>query len=87
MKKTTARKTRSDDDMREEYLLDYSKARPNRFAKRLPKVVRVIVLEADVADAFESPREINEILRAAAKNKRKAVAKSKRASPSAITPR
>ncbi len=55
-----------DVDMPEEYDLDHSRARPNRFADRLPggKVVGV-VLDPDVAAVFESSDAVNRFLRSA----------------------
>ena len=53
----------SSDELREEYCLDYSKARPNRFAG-LPAEPRVVVLDPDVAEVFETPDSVNEVLRA-----------------------
>ncbi len=54
------------DEMPVEYDLDHSRARPNRFASRLPKGHVVgIVLDPDVAEAFESSEEVNRVLRSA----------------------
>ncbi|MDM8521840.1 hypothetical protein QUF80_00565 [Desulfococcaceae bacterium HSG8] len=47
------------DDMLPEYNFDYSKARPNRFAKS-----RAIILEPDVARVFNTSDSVNKILRA-----------------------
>ena len=47
------------DDMLPEYNFDYSKARPNRFAKG-----RTVTLEADVAKIFHTSESVNKILRA-----------------------
>ena len=51
------------DDMLPEYDIDYSQARPNRFAARLAQT-RTIELEADVAAAFPTPEAVNVALRA-----------------------
>ncbi len=51
------------DDMLPEYEIDYSKARPNRFAARLAQT-RMIELEADVAAVFTTPSAVNAVLRA-----------------------
>ena len=47
------------DDMLPEYNFDYSKARPNRFAK-----CRTVTLEPDVAGVFNTSDSVNKILRA-----------------------
>jgi hypothetical protein len=47
------------DDMLPEYSFDYSKARPNRFAKS-----RAVILEPDVARVFSTSESVNKILRA-----------------------
>ena len=66
MKKTrTAKKPRkSDEGMLPEYRFDYSKARPNRFAARLKRGSRVVVIEPDVAAVFATPHAVNAVLRA-----------------------
>ena len=51
------------DDMLPEYDIDYSKARPNRFAARLAQT-QTVELEADVAAAFPTPKAVNAALRA-----------------------
>lgn len=54
------------DEMPAEYGLDHSRARPNRFAARLPKGHVVgIVLDPDVAEVFESSETVNRFLRSA----------------------
>ena len=60
-------KTRSAnvDDLRDHYDLDYTKAKPNRFASRLSKDSIVVVLEPDVADVFRSSKAVNAFLRSA----------------------
>ena len=66
MKSTfAARATRkSQDDLRPEYRFDYSKAKPNRFARRdQPKSVAVI-LDPDVAKVFKDEESVNAALRA-----------------------
>lgn len=47
-----------------EYRFDYSKARPNRFAKRLKTGIRAIVLDPDVASVFATNESVNAVLRA-----------------------
>jgi len=51
-------------DMLPEYRLDYSKARPNRFAERVRPGGRLVVLDPDVAKAFATPESVNAALRA-----------------------
>lgn len=51
------------DDMLPEYDIDYSKARPNRFAARLTQT-RTVELEADVAAVFTTQAAVNAVLRA-----------------------
>jgi hypothetical protein len=49
-----------------EYDLDHSRARPNRFAQRLPRGHVVgIVLDPDVAVVFDSSETVNRFLRSA----------------------
>ena len=52
------------DEMRAEYSLDYSKAKPNRFASKLADT-SVVVLQPDVAAVFKSSEAVNEFLRSA----------------------
>jgi len=54
------------DALQPEYAFDYRKARPNRFASRLADGSMVVVLEPRIAKAFNSPREVNNLLRALA---------------------
>ncbi len=51
-------------DMLPEYRFDYSKARPNRFADRLKRGSRAVVLDPDVAAVFSTPESVNTVLRA-----------------------
>ena len=51
------------DDMQPEYDIDYSKARPNRFARR-EAITNVVKLDADVAAVFKTDEAVNTILRA-----------------------
>ena len=51
-------------EMRDEYRLDYAKARPNRFADRMDKNVVVVALDPDVAKVFDTPETVNKVLRA-----------------------
>jgi hypothetical protein len=52
------------DDMRDEYDIDYTKAQPNRFAAHIKPGGRLIVLEPDVAQAFTTAESVNAVLRA-----------------------
>ncbi len=52
-----------DDEMLPEYDIDYSKARPNRFAARLAQT-RTVELESDVAAVFTTQEAVNAVLRA-----------------------
>jgi hypothetical protein len=52
------------DDLLPEYDLDYSKARPNRFAGKIDKSQIVVMLEPDIAEVFTTPESVNAVLRA-----------------------
>jgi hypothetical protein len=60
----TKREEKLDDDLQPEYRFDYSKAKPNRFATRLPRGSRAVVLDPDVAAVFQTPESVNAVLRA-----------------------
>jgi hypothetical protein len=66
MKKMSAPKSRKTvhEDMRAEYRLDYSKAKPNRFAGRDKDNRLVVLLDDDVAQVFTTPEAVNRVLRA-----------------------
>jgi hypothetical protein len=51
------------DDIPAEYEIDYSKAKPNRFAGR-EAATKTVKLDADVAAVFKSEEAVNTILRA-----------------------
>lgn len=51
-------------EMRAEYRLDYTKAKPNRFAARSKAQPVVIILEEDVAKVFKTSEDVNKALRA-----------------------
>ncbi|MBN1934956.1 MAG: hypothetical protein JW934_09845 [Anaerolineae bacterium] len=51
-------------EMRSEYRLDYRQARPNRFAGRSQEGRLVVVLDEDIAQVFQTPESVNEVLRA-----------------------
>jgi hypothetical protein len=53
-----------DDDLLSEYHLDYSKAKPNRFTNGTEKqLLKVVVLDEDVAQVFTTPESVNSLLR------------------------
>jgi hypothetical protein len=52
------------DDMLPEYNLDYRKARPNRFAERIYKNRRIVILDPDVSEVFPTAKSVNVVLRA-----------------------
>ncbi len=66
MKKTNLVKSRdtASDDMRPEYDFDYRKARPNRFAQRVYKDHRVVILDPDISRVFPTSESVNTVLRA-----------------------
>ncbi len=51
------------DSMRKEYRFDYRRAKPNRFAEKMPKGAVAVVLEPDVAAVFNSSEAVNALLR------------------------
>jgi hypothetical protein len=70
----------SGDELREEYRFDYTKAKPNRFAGQRDEPRVVVVLDPDVAEVFETPDSVNEVLRALIKTMpkpRRTVSKSR----------
>jgi hypothetical protein len=58
-RKKTVKKKNIDD-----YRIDYSKAKPNRFAGRSDKGRVVVVLDSDIAKVFKTPEAVNHALRA-----------------------
>lgn len=58
-----SRKVESE-EMPSEYHVDYSKARPNRFAGRLSKDRVVVLLDLEVSKVFTTPESVNTVLRA-----------------------
>ena len=58
------------EDMRPEYNLDYSKARPNPYAARLKGLVVAVLLAPDVAPFFPTSESVNAALRAVVKARR-----------------
>ena len=65
MKKMSVRKKRRarEDELRSEYRFDYSKAKPNLFAAKMPGGAVAVVLEPDVAAVFKSSDAVNTLLR------------------------
>jgi len=53
-----------DDELRPEHEFDYSKAKPNRFAAGLKNGGRLVVLDPEVAQAFQGSDEVNAVLKA-----------------------
>jgi hypothetical protein len=53
-----------DDELRPDYQLDYAQAQPNRFAARMAKGGRLVILEPDVADVFSESSTVNAVLKA-----------------------
>jgi hypothetical protein len=51
------------DELREHYELDYTKAKPNRFAEWLDQESVMVVLEPDIAAAFPTAEAVNDALR------------------------
>jgi hypothetical protein len=59
----------SNDELLDEYHFDYKKAKTNRFAGRDDKdLLKVVVLDEDVAQVFTTPESVNKILRALIKS-------------------
>jgi len=52
------------DELRAEYEFDYRQAKPNRFAASLKKGGRVVVLDPEVAEVFQTSQDVNAVLRA-----------------------
>ncbi len=65
------------EDMRAEY--DFSGAVRNKYAPRLGRYARAVVLDPDVAAAYPDSRSVNRVLRAALKARR-VPSKARRAS-------
>jgi len=66
MKKAPDRESKrgSDDELREEYRLDYSKGKSNRFASRVDPSRVVVALDPDVSAVFSTQDAVNKALRA-----------------------
>ena len=54
----------NEDDLSSEYMFDYTKAKPNRFATKdsQPKAI-VVVLDEDIARVFATSEAVNKALR------------------------
>ena len=65
-KKPRSRRTRrqADGDLAAEYRFDYSKSKPNRFARKMTSDAVVVVLDEDVAQVFRDSKRVNALLRA-----------------------
>lgn len=65
MKNTTHKnEIELDEDLLPEYNLDFSKSKPNRFAKILKQQANIIELEQDIQKVFRNSEEVNVALRA-----------------------
>ena len=62
--KPKSEKSIDPDEILPEY--DFTKARPNKFAARIPPGSTMVVLDPDIAAIFPNPIEVNEALRALA---------------------
>jgi len=69
MRRTRTKTRKSGDDLRPEYRFDYSKSKPNRFAAKMAKGGRLVVLEPEVAAVFRDSKDVNKALRAVAASK------------------
>ena len=63
MKKAPRKRKSPSPGLRSEYRLDYSRARPNRFAERMPANAVAVVLDPDVTAVFGSSDSVNALLR------------------------
>lgn len=54
-------------EMRSEYRFDYRKAKPNRFAGRVPENAVAVILAPDVTSVFSSSESVNTLLRSVIK--------------------
>ena len=65
MKKiNTIKNSAAKDELRPEYVFDYRKAKPNRFADQSDENRVVVVLDPDVSEVFGTPDSVNKVLRA-----------------------
>ena len=65
MKKiSTPKRTKTEqEELSPEYRLDYTRAKPNRFAASMSGGAIAVVLEPDVAAVFRTSKEVNALLR------------------------
>ena len=63
-KVTASGKAATGDDLRPEYRFDYRKAKPNRFAAEAVKGGFVVLVDEDIAEVFQTPESIKDVLRA-----------------------
>lgn len=54
----------NEDELPDEMRLDYTKAKPNRFAERLKDQQLLVALDPDVAAVFGNADTVNRVLRA-----------------------
>lgn len=52
------------EELRDEYQFDYSQAKKNRFAAGMKKGGRLVVLDPEVAAAFQKSEDVNAVLKA-----------------------
>lgn len=52
------------DELRCEYEFDYKQVKPNRLAAKMQKGGRLVVLDPEVAAAFEGSETVNAVLKA-----------------------
>ena len=52
------------DELKPEYEFDYQQAKPNRFAAKMQKGGRLVVLDPEVAEVFKESESVNAALRA-----------------------
>ena len=66
MKRTRIARSRdtASDEMLPDYSFDYRKARPNRFAERVYKDHRIVLLDPDISKVFPTSKSVNTVLRA-----------------------
>ena len=50
--------------MRAEYRFDYRKAKPNRFAAKVKKGGRLVILDPEIAEIFQDSKQVNAALKA-----------------------
>jgi hypothetical protein len=51
------------EELRSEYEFDYSQAKPNRFAAKMQRGGKLVVLDPDIAAAFPDSAQVNTVLR------------------------